>query len=160
MGTRYTLIVDGTTYEVEINGDTVTVAGRAFAVSVDGQSVHVNGASYTVEIGSGQAVVDGIAHTVQQVEAEQAETGNGAKTAGRAARPSDSAGAVKAIMPGKVLRVLVQQGQTVSEGDVLLILEAMKMENELRAPKSGAVKALHARNGLDVEMGQVLAEIE
>jgi biotin carboxyl carrier protein len=63
-------------------------------------------------------------------------------------------------MPGKIIRVLATEGAQVAEGDVICILEAMKMENELKAPKDGVVKALHIEPGQDVEMGAVLAEIE
>ncbi len=63
-------------------------------------------------------------------------------------------------MPGKIIRVLVTQGQQVAEGDVVCILEAMKMENELKAPKDGTIKALYIQQGQDVEMGAVLAEID
>jgi biotin carboxyl carrier protein len=62
-------------------------------------------------------------------------------------------------MPGKIIRLLVAQGDEVAEGDVVCILEAMKMENELKAPKSGVIQSLHIQPGQDVEMGAVLAEI-
>jgi biotin carboxyl carrier protein len=54
----------------------------------------------------------------------------------------------------------VAQGDVVEEGDVVCILEAMKMENELKAPKAGTIKALYIEPGKDVETGAVLAEIE
>ena len=70
------------------------------------------------------------------------------------------AGTVQAIMPGSIVRVLVSEGDEVAVGDVLLVLEAMKMENELQAPISGVVKAIYAEPGQAVEMNAVLAEIE
>jgi biotin carboxyl carrier protein len=69
-------------------------------------------------------------------------------------------GSLTAIMPGKIIRILVNAGDEVAEGDVVCILEAMKMENELKAPKAGTVKALHVQAGQDVESGAVLVEIE
>jgi biotin carboxyl carrier protein len=63
-------------------------------------------------------------------------------------------------MPGKILRLLVEPGQYVEEGDPIGILEAMKMENELHASQSGVVHAVHVQPGDDVEKGQVLLEIE
>jgi acetyl-CoA/propionyl-CoA carboxylase biotin carboxyl carrier protein len=62
-------------------------------------------------------------------------------------------------MPGKIIRLVVAQGDEVAEGDVVCILEAMKMENELKAPKAGIVQELYIEPGQDVEMGAVLAEI-
>ena len=67
---------------------------------------------------------------------------------------------VLAPMPGKVLDILVKEGEEILEYQEVLILEAMKMENELKAPRAGAVKALYAQPGRDVEAGAVLAEIE
>jgi biotin carboxyl carrier protein len=63
-------------------------------------------------------------------------------------------------MPGKILRVQVATGDAVQEGDVLIILEAMKMENELRAKKSGVVKQVTVASGDDVEMGELLVAVE
>ena len=62
-------------------------------------------------------------------------------------------------MPGNILRILVSQGQQVNEGDVLMVLEAMKMENEIVAPKSGTVAQIAVTKGATVETGAVLAVI-
>jgi biotin carboxyl carrier protein len=66
---------------------------------------------------------------------------------------------VTSPMPGKVARVLVTRGQTVEAGAGLVVIEAMKMENELRAPRSGTVIELPAREGLAVESGALLAVV-
>lgn len=67
---------------------------------------------------------------------------------------------LKAPMPGLVISVLVQPGQTVQKGDPLLILEAMKMENVIKAGGDGVVKSVAANNGHPVEKGFVLLEFE
>jgi glutaconyl-CoA decarboxylase len=59
-------------------------------------------------------------------------------------------------MPGKVLKVAVSVGAQVNSGDVLLILEAMKMENEIQAPVSGTVKEVRVKDGDSVNTGDVL----
>lgn len=64
--------------------------------------------------------------------------------------------AVEAPMPGSVLQVNVTVGQAVKEGDVLVVLEAMKMENEIKSPKSGTVTQIVATKGATVETGAVL----
>ena len=66
---------------------------------------------------------------------------------------------VDAPMPGKVVRVLVKQGDQVQEGQGLLVVEAMKMENELKSPRAGVVKELHAQEGQPVEAGAKLAVV-
>lgn len=68
--------------------------------------------------------------------------------------------AVKAPMPGLVLNILVEPGQTVQKGDPLLILEAMKMENVLKAAGEGIVKAVKVQKGMAVDKGALLLEME
>jgi biotin carboxyl carrier protein len=68
--------------------------------------------------------------------------------------------AVTSPMPGRVAAVLVEVGQQVQEGEPLLVIEAMKMENELRAPKAGTVQALHAPLGSTVDMGAILCSVD
>ncbi len=67
---------------------------------------------------------------------------------------------VMASMPGKVIRVLVEQGDTVEAGQGLVVVEAMKMQNEMKSPKAGRVAQLAAKSGGAVMAGEVLAVIE
>ncbi|HXB12412.1 MAG TPA: biotin/lipoyl-containing protein [Bacteroidia bacterium] len=67
---------------------------------------------------------------------------------------------IKAPMPGKVLDILVKAGDTVNKGDSLIILEAMKMENIIKAPGTAVIKKIHATKGKAVEKNQVLIEME
>jgi biotin carboxyl carrier protein len=67
---------------------------------------------------------------------------------------------VTAAMPGKIVRLLVAEGHTVEAGQGLLVVEAMKMQNEMKAPKAGVVVSLTAREGATVAAGDVLAAIE
>ena len=67
---------------------------------------------------------------------------------------------VVAPMPGKVIRLLVQAGDQVKAGQGLLVVEAMKMQNEIRSPKSGSVERLLAKEGQSVNAGEVLAWID
>ena len=157
MSKQFTLSVDGTAYEVEIEGETVMVNGRPFTVALDGNRAQVNGTSYEVELQGDQATVNGIAYAFQIQEKKRP----GEEAPGRVARARvEEAGAVTAIMPGKIIRVLVKEGDEVQEGDVVCVLEAMKMENELRASKSGVVKEVAVEPGSDVEMGGVLVVVE
>jgi biotin carboxyl carrier protein len=67
---------------------------------------------------------------------------------------------VTAPMPGKVVRLLVSEGDAVEAGQGLLVVEAMKMQNEIRSPKAGKVEKLLAKEGLAVNAGDVLAWVE
>ncbi len=152
---QFEITLEDTTYQVEITGEHVLVDGRPFAVTLDGDAVQVDGVTHTVELDGQQAIFDGIAYPFQA-----RRLGVEKKAAPATSAPSAGAGAVTAIMPGKIISVAVQEGDQVSEGDVVCVLEAMKMENELHAHKSGVVEAVHVSPGDDVEMNAVLVEIE
>jgi biotin carboxyl carrier protein len=63
-------------------------------------------------------------------------------------------------MPGKIVRVLVQAGEKVEAGQGLLVVEAMKMQNEIRSPKTGTVERLSVKEGQPVNAGEVLGWID
>lgn len=157
---EFTLTLDSVEYPVVAEGDTITVNGRPFTVEVtaDG-TVLVDGIAYSVAVEEDCARVDGKSYALKI---------SGLRIVASAPAPSSappppvtaSAGAVLAIMPGKIVRVLVQPGQKVRAGDPVCVLEAMKMENELHAKRDGVVKAIHVWPGEDVEKNRVLVEIE
>lgn len=81
-----------------------------------------------------------------------------------AAAPAKSAGAEGAVkiaapMPGKILAIKANVGQSVKKGDVVMILEAMKMENEITAPEDGTIAGIHVGVGDSVESGDTLASL-
>ncbi|MGN0479949.1 MAG: biotin/lipoyl-containing protein [Lachnospiraceae bacterium] len=81
-----------------------------------------------------------------------------------AAKPAASTGAqgavkVNAPMPGKILKIVANAGAAVKKGDVILVLEAMKMENEIVAPQDGTVASVNVSVGDSVEAGSVLASL-
>src|ERR1700690_3137394 len=72
----------------------------------------------------------------------------------------DHASELVAPMPGQVRSINVKEGDTVNQGQTLLVLEAMKMEIRIQAPRNGRIKALHVKQGQTVEREQVLIEME
>ena len=165
MKREFTLTVDGVAYKVIADGNTILVNGQPFVVGLDGEKVLVDGAPYDVKVESGRVVVGGITYGLGVEGLAElpfkggADTGRTGRKRSRGASAA-SEGAVTAIMPGKIIRILIKEGSTVAVGDVVCILEAMKMENELKAPRAGVVKVLNVQPGQDVERGTVLAEIE
>jgi glutaconyl-CoA/methylmalonyl-CoA decarboxylase subunit gamma len=116
---------------------------KSYKISVNGQSYDVT----VEEVGAPQA------------GAAQAKTQAPATAPAQAAAPAasqGSVGAIKAPMPGTLLSYKVAVGQAVKRGDVLLILEAMKMENEIAAPADGTVASLGTNEGASVSTGDVL----
>ena len=73
---------------------------------------------------------------------------------------ADGASEIKTAMPGKLVRILVEAGAEIKKGDGVLIVEAMKMQNEMKSPKDGIVKEIRFAEGATVNAGDVLAVIE
>lgn len=80
--------------------------------------------------------------------------------AGGAGGAADGLAEIKTMMPGKVVRVMAAAGVEVEKGDPVIVVEAMKMQNDLKAPKSGLVKEIRVEEGATVTAGDVLAVIE
>ena len=163
MKREFALTLEGIEYPVIAEGDTITVNGRPFTVEVaeDG-TVLVDGIAYDATLEGETATIGGESYAVEV-------SGLAVTAAAPTAAPSSltapavteaGAGAVLAIMPGKIIRVMAGVGQQVEEGEPVCVLEAMKMENELHARQSGTVRAVHVKPGDDVEKDQVLIEIE
>lgn len=79
---------------------------------------------------------------------------------GGAGGTADGLAEIRTLMPGKVVRIVAQPGDEVSKGDPVLVVEAMKMQNDLKSPKAGIVKEIRATEGTTVGAGDVLAVIE
>ncbi len=116
-------------------------------------NISVNGTSYEVEveeIGGGYSAPTPVAAPVS------APAASAAPAPKKAAAPVAAGEQVKAPMPGNIWSVNATVGQEVAEGDTILVLEAMKMENEILAPKAGKVASINVEKGASVEAGQVL----
>ena len=79
---------------------------------------------------------------------------------GADAANTDGAAEIKTAMPGKIVRILAEQGMEIKKGDGVIIVEAMKMQNEMKSPKDGTVKEIRVSEGATVNAGDVLAIIE
>ena len=123
------------------------------------RKVIVNGKEYEVELdGEGttwKATVGG-----QTFEIEMPEATVAAKPRRSGGRKKKKSGTVSANIPGKVVTVEVEEGQVVVEGQVILILEAMKMQNEIQAPVSGTVVSVECSEGEAIEANVPLVIIE
>jgi biotin carboxyl carrier protein len=158
--------VDGRSARVEVRTSggvyTVLVDGKPLTVAVHPTARHfttllVDGRSYDVGVlrqGATHAVtVSGHAFDVALVA--------GARGAAAAHRKAASGPAkVTAPMPGKIVRVSAAPGQAVKTGECLVVMEAMKMENEIRSPRDGVVKDVVVKEGQAVESGALLILVE
>ncbi len=159
-----TVTIDGVPYEIDlgpltggigeaiVNGEKLSVnVPQHGAVVTEVEWLIVNGWPYEIIFDPNLQWIrayDGL-HTIEVHDRSQ-----------RVARPRSGDGRVKAPIPGLISRVLVEPGATVSAGQPLVVLEAMKMENEIRAPFDGVVSALSVSVGQTVLGNQVLAEVK
>jgi biotin carboxyl carrier protein len=163
---KISVTVDGYTYEVELeqqpNGElqiAVWVDGQAYPVVAPDSRTPLNEMEwfivgrrpYEVMIDPDLAWIRS-AWGIHSLEVQDTETS--------LLRPAAGDGRVKAPIPGQIARVCVVAGDEVELGDPLLVLEAMKMENEIRAPLAGRVKALNVSPGQRVTLHELLVEIE
>lgn len=122
--------------------------------------VTLNGTDYEVEVDElKEAIVTNVAPASAPVVAAPVAPAATPVSAPAAPAVSGSGTPVKSPMPGTILSVNVSEGKTVAEGDVLFILEAMKMENEIVAPVGGTVNKIVAAKGSSVATDEVLAFI-
>ncbi len=114
--------------------------------------ITVNGTSYEVSVEEAGASTQPVTAAPVQMAAPKAAPK-------KAAAPASAAGsvAVNAPMPGKILAVKANAGAAIKKGDVILVLEAMKMENEIVAPQDGTIASVNVAVGDSVEAGAVLA---
>ena len=170
-------------YEVEIGGRrrqvVVTRAGDGFAVSVDGHARQVDAAridAHTLSLvldsvwsNEVSVVADPVSGqlTVHVGSTPIAVTLNGRRRWGRKDEGAGSGSGsgsrsqrLVAPMPGKVVRVLVRAGDLVAARQPVVVVEAMKMENELRASREGTVVDIHVREGMSVDAGALLLVIQ
>lgn len=121
--------------------------------------VTLNGKDYEVEVDElSEAIVTNVAPTAAPAQAAPVAAQPSAPAAAPAPAPVSGSGtAVKAPMPGTILKVNVTAGQSVKAGDIMFILEAMKMENEIVAPSDGTVSQVAAAKGSSVATDDVLA---
>lgn len=164
---RYIVTVLGREVEVDVDGERVTVAGRPYTATLgaapgaamrqlllDGRSASIaveaaGGGRWAVTRAGERWDVDVLDERTRHI---RALAGTGDKARAQAV--------LKAPMPGLVVRVQVEAGTAVAAGAGVVVLEAMKMENELRAAAPGTVRAVRVQRGEAVEKGQVLVEFD
>ena len=164
----YDVTIDGKSYRVELKrgeqGYACRVDGREVAlesVSVEREVLWLllGGRSYEVRR---EAEANGALHLMVRGRRYAAEVRDPRALRGRGAVAEAGAGPMRLVspMPGKVVRVLKPEGAEVEAGEGVVVVEAMKMQNEIRSPRKGVVKKILAAAGVAVNAGEALAVVE
>lgn len=167
---KLTAEIGAQAYELAISGDhgrvSAEVAGRQYEFELRGAdaSEYVlisKGHVYECRVERSRDLPDGFVvhlndtdYTVNLIDPKRLRSAQGSSGQGHGSAK------VVAPMPGKIVRLLVAVGAQVEAGAGIVVVEAMKMQNELRSPRAGTVTALHADPGTTVNAGDVLATIE
>lgn len=140
---KFKITIDGKNYEVTVNETDQNTA-----------QVEVNGNSYNVHYEKDTVAVPPVAHKTAAPASAQPKVA--------APQPAAAGGAssIKAPLPGTILSINVKAGDPVKRGDVLIVMEAMKMENNIMANKDGQVKAIHVTTGQTVTQDDPLIDLE
>jgi len=158
---RYSFQLNGRRYMVNLeehaDGPRYVVEDEAFQPKVETlgkgkYKVTIGHQRYEFSIHNG-IVMEGVRQLDLEVRRERPELER-SKAGGR-----KNDGKIRPPMPGKIVEVKVKEGQEVAEGDVLIVLEAMKMQNDLKSPIAGKVHRIHVADGTNVEATAVLMEI-
>ena len=159
MNKQFTIRVNGTEHNIEIDGNSLQIDNIPFVLGQTGNMITLDGIAYSVDYENNRAVVDGKEYDFELKGFRAKPSTNRKETKMKTAVNAGEA-SVQAVMPGVILRIDIEEGQKVKDGDVLMILEAMKMENEVEADQSGTVKKIYVEVGDKVEPGQALVDIE
>lgn len=163
---KYITTIEGTEYVVEVlDARHVSVNGKVLQVdfeTVSGQPVFsliVDGKSYESYIYEGEPEWQVFLRGRLYPALVEDEREKRLRTAGGAGIADSGEFHLKAPMPGLVVAVPVNEGQEIKKGQVLLILESMKMQNELKAPRDGVVQRVRVKPGESVEQKQTLLSV-
>jgi biotin carboxyl carrier protein len=163
----YEVVVDGNTHKVEL-----TRSENGFLCKLDGEPVNIDAATTRRDVIS--LIIDGTAYEIKREQSPtdlhmwvrstryKTELRDPRSLRARRAAAGTNEGPQKLLapMPGKVVRIIATEGSAIEQGKGLLVVEAMKMQNELKSPKTGTVSKIMVAEGANVNAGDVLAIVE
>lgn len=163
---KYIATIDGQSYEIEINAaGQITANGKVLEVdfqSIADQPVYsmlLNGQSYEANVYSGEHLMEVLVRGHHFQVAVEDERQKRLREASAGSQVKEGEFNLVAPMPGLVIDVPVEPDQEVAQGENLVILESMKMQNELRAPRDGRVTSIRVKPGDSVKQNQVMVTL-
>ena len=139
--------VNDTTYDIEVKGEIITLNGKMIDVSLSGDKITIEGNTFNIDFTEegdpSMMIIDGMLYLVSRKDSIYSLVNE-----------------IKTPMYGKIIKILVNEGDWVNNGQILVVLEAMKMQNQIRSPREGTIKSIKIVNDQSVKLGDILLTFE
>ena len=139
--------VNNTLYEIEVNGELITLNGKEIDVKLSDDKITIEGNTFNIDFTEegdpSTMIINGMLYLVSKENSIYS-----------------SVNEIKTPMNGKIINILVNEGEWVNNGQILVMLEAMKMQNQIRSPRKGTIKSIKIVKDQSVKLGDILLTFE
>ena len=139
--------VNDTTYDIEVKGEIITLNGKMIDVSLSDDKITIDGNTFNIDFTEegdpSMMIIDGMLYLVSRKDSIYSLVNE-----------------IKTPMYGKIIKILVNEGDWVNNGQILVVLEAMKMQNQIRSPRKGTIKSIKIVEDQSVKLGDILLTFE
>lgn len=147
-GGSYTKIqVNDTIYDIEVKGEIITLNGKMIDASLSDDKITIEGNTFNIDFTEegdpSMMIIDGMLYLVSRKNSIYSLVNE-----------------IKTPMHGKIIKILVNEGDWVNNGQILVVLEAMKMQNQIRSPRKGTIKSIKIVKDQSVKLGDILLTFE
>ena len=139
--------VNNTLYDIEVNGELITFNGKEIDVKLSDDKITIEGNTFNIDFTEegdpSTMIINGMLYLVSKENSIYS-----------------SVNEIKTPMNGKIINILVNEGEWVNNGQILVMLEAMKMQNQIRSPRKGTIKSIKIVKDQSVKLGEILLTFE
>ena len=139
--------VNDTIYDIEVKGEIITLNGKMIDVSLSDDKITIEGNTFNIDFTEegdpSMMIIDGMLYLVSRKNSIYSLVNE-----------------IKTPMYGKIIKILVKEGDWVNNGQILVVLEAMKMQNQIRSPRKGTIKSIKIVKDQSVKLGDILLTFE
>jgi biotin carboxyl carrier protein len=146
-GSNTKIQVNDTIYDIEVKGEIITLNGKMIDVSLSDDKITIEGNTFNIDFTEegdpSMMIIDGMLYLVSKKNSIYSLVNE-----------------IKTPMHGKIIKILVNEGDLVNDGQILVVLEAMKMQNQIRSPRKGTIKSIKIVKDQSVKLGDILLTFE
>ncbi len=146
-GSNTKIQVNDTIYDIEVKGEIITLNGKMIDASLSDDKITIEGNTFNIDFTEegdpSMMIIDGMLYLVSRKNSIYSLVNE-----------------IKTPMHGKIIKILVNEGDWVNNGQILVVLEAMKMQNQIRSPRKGTIKSIKIVKDQSVKLGDILLTFE